>query len=549
MRSLTLTRETSNHFYDMRVATNQKYQEIIEKNQLQPILKRLTSQNIELFSKKYDYNQCDRDFKHCDAVTRIIKILSYYDRLNIASNEQYQDKFIKLMSIYKQFVDDFIHLHNNHCDELKHMNEELIECKITTCDFTSRHHGSVATINDNKLRFYVQLMDTLHFYLYHCYDAGLRVRQRDYIGNQYENDDEITDDPYFDATFSKINKYVSDRKRITKSFERFSTNNRFTVQLNSQEKNTTTPIDEMYLYLQKMNIVSHCIQKLKQFIETEEYDTDCIQYEFQHENDIQRGNISTIIDNNLCDRHIYEFVQSMKISASSFSIGLRFYYWKYYESITQMPDDEQYIENINDHSGYDICDLYIKPKYSTFGEEISNYKHINFQHYKDVVVLKVNKYQQSTFTKRIQAAKIFVPEHYEIEYKSLLQFDHILSIVLYTDYTTLSTDFSSTFRKCRPFETLDSIKKRNSVYYWFSRRLRECVEMYGHCQWSVPISFTESQPKIEKKSALSGPFYCGMNTAMHMPSFNIRLCSPTSTSIQLAVAVQFSGCHGMVIQL
>eukprot|EP01084_Bolivina_argentea_P288770 495682_1 len=45
----------------------------------------------ELFSKKYDYNQCDRDFKHCDAVTRIIKILSYYDRLNIASNEQYQD--------------------------------------------------------------------------------------------------------------------------------------------------------------------------------------------------------------------------------------------------------------------------------------------------------------------------------------------------------------------------------------------------------------------------------------------------------------------------
>eukprot|EP01084_Bolivina_argentea_P234268 394392_1 len=54
MKSLTLTRETSNHFYDTRIANDQKYQEIIEKNQMEPILKRSTSRDIQLFSEKYD---------------------------------------------------------------------------------------------------------------------------------------------------------------------------------------------------------------------------------------------------------------------------------------------------------------------------------------------------------------------------------------------------------------------------------------------------------------------------------------------------------------
>eukprot|EP01084_Bolivina_argentea_P070683 128526_1 len=36
---------------------------------------------------------------------------------------------------------------------------------------------------------------------------------------------------------------------------------------------------------------------------------------------------------------------------------------------------------------------------------------------------------------------------------------------------------------------------------------------------------------------------------MNMPSFNIRLCSPTSTSCQLTVAVKFSGEDGIVIAL
>ena len=47
---------------------------------------------------------------------------------------------------------------------------------------------------------------------------------------------------------------------------------------------------------------------------------------------------------------------------------------------------------------------------------------------------------------------------------------------------------------------------------------------------------------------LIGPFYCGMSVLMTLPSFAIRLCSPTSTSKQIHVAIKFSGDNGIIMQ-
>ena len=40
-----------------------------------------------------------------------------------------------------------------------------------------------------------------------------------------------------------------------------------------------------------------------------------------------------------------------------------------------------------------------------------------------------------------------------------------------------------------------------------------------------------------------------MSVAMNIPSFSMRLSSPTSTSMQISVAIKFSGREGMVITL
>eukprot|EP01084_Bolivina_argentea_P057358 104793_1 len=86
----------------------------------------------------------------------------------------------------------------------------------------------------------------------------------------------------------------------------------------------------------------------------------------------------------------------------------------------------------------------------------------------------------------------------------------------------------------KPYEPVESIKKRNSIYGWMSKILRETVELFGG---------------YSANKTLSGPFYSGMGVVMTIPSFNIRLCSPTSTSCTIEVAVKFSGDHGIIIQL
>ena len=116
----------------------------------------------------------------------------------------------------------------------------------------------------------------------------------------------------------------------------------------------------------------------------------------------------------------------------------------------------------------------------------------------------------------------------------VLSFDRLISIILYTDYTDLSSSFSSTFRKSTVFEPRQATKQRHKKYYWLSKLLRETVSIYGKRN-----SFGEG---------LLGPFYCGMSTVMTMPEFAIKLLSPTSTSVHIEVAMKFSGEEGCIIE-
>ena len=117
----------------------------------------------------------------------------------------------------------------------------------------------------------------------------------------------------------------------------------------------------------------------------------------------------------------------------------------------------------------------------------------------------------------------------------------IMSIILYTDYNKLSSDFTATFRKNNQFEPFESVKARNSKYWWWSKCLKEAVAVYGQkkMKWHDYL----------EKEQLYGPFYCGMSNVMSLPRFSIPLLSPTSTSKQISVALRFSGSHGMLIEM
>ena len=219
----------------------------------------------------------------------------------------------------------------------------------------------------------------------------------------------------------------------------------------------------------------------------------------------------------------------------------------------ELPDVGQRQYRNIDHSGYDIADLYIPPKYDSFKEEIANYEDIDFKQYEEDIKIKAKSYENAPIVKATKApdpnAYPYHTKglHYDVAVGTVLGFDNLVSLIMYTDYTALSSAFSSSFRKKSAFETLKSIKKRNAEYYWFSKTLRETVEIFGQCSLGEQVYV--GRGKYEPKNQLLGSFYCGMSFVMNIPEFNIFLCSSTSTSKQIEVAIKFSGDQGIVIQL
>ena len=114
----------------------------------------------------------------------------------------------------------------------------------------------------------------------------------------------------------------------------------------------------------------------------------------------------------------------------------------------------------------------------------------------------------------------------------------LFGIILYTDYTDLSRNFSGSFRKNSKYEPVQSVKKRNQKYYWLSRKLKEMIYCYGQ----------STRDKTGLLSRLESPLFCGMSCVLNMPSFNIILYGPTSTSIHREVATKFSGDNGLIIK-
>ena len=139
---------------------------------------------------------------------------------------------------------------------------------------------------------------------------------------------------------------------------------------------------------------------------------------------------------------------------------------------------------------------------------------------------KVKEYVKSEIVKSTTGGS----GYYGIPRDTPISKDHLIAVTLYTDYTKLSSEFTACFRRKNPFENQEQVKKRNRKYWWWGRKLKEIMDVYAGYR------------------SLRGPFYTGMSSVMTLTQFNIFLCSPTSTSVQISVAVNFSGDHGMIME-
>ena len=141
----------------------------------------------------------------------------------------------------------------------------------------------------------------------------------------------------------------------------------------------------------------------------------------------------------------------------------------------------------------------------------------------------------SDYIKQIKSKDCDRYLHYGIKENSSIQIKHLMSIILYTDYTEISYNFSKSFRHIYKNESVESIKKRNSKYFFWSKCLRELVEVYGSDTYPENTNITE--------------FYHGTSYLL-FPQMIAKFKGPTSTSSQMEVAAIFSSeKNGIILSL
>eukprot|EP01084_Bolivina_argentea_P099828 179388_1 len=468
-------------------------------------------------------------------VNAILDAVIFYQSLNLFTDDDKQKLLKYYESTYPELLEDFINLitkYSHNMDDIYEVATKKMDmCDVLNCAFTQRHcrdrktdakyqqgnDPNSETEEELQFMFIRDMFDGIHCYILHQYDFGYRK--------------------HHDGIQKSSHTFHHPRK------------NKFNIPINESNLKSVTFMDRLYNHV-NTRFGDKELSEMRTFFENEEFDSDAIQQDIK--DSVQESNVMKAFGNQKYSEIMYTFIRQSQLSQSAFSMGIIFYYWEYYKHLetNSVPDIENE-GNINDHSGYNIVDLYVQPKYTNLKTEILYNKifNLNINEYK-ISSLKVEKYIVQPVVKNIIAdvwEDLEDKLHYGIPSGKSLGRTNLLALVLYTDWSELCTEFGKTFRKKDFFETLNSVKKRNREFSRWSRVLRETVEYFGYCGRGQIVKAKSS--KEFKINILVGPFYCGLSKLITIPQFNIRLCAPTSTSRQKEVAFRFGGEEGMILEL
>ena len=160
-----------------------------------------------------------------------------------------------------------------------------------------------------------------------------------------------------------------------------------------------------------------------------------------------------------------------------YSFGHRFYYWPVYKH----NDQKDYGPN----TGYEKCDWYIGRKYKSLQAELllNKISRLTKSGW-DNANAKAKKIVTSDIARKSLSDNSDLSEYCKIKPGTAIDEEHILSVILYCDYSELSFNFGTTFRynhddEYEEDETDDQLKARNSEYWhWFVNFV--CIFMYFH---------------------------------------------------------------------
>eukprot|EP01084_Bolivina_argentea_P103133 184760_1 len=173
------------------------------------IIKTTPSTDLSMFSINNNMMECTHDTK-CPMMLRLITALQYYNLLDM-SNQQHQNIFSHLINEYSNVLNDYIHLTTKHSHDDFRMYG--VKCNAQTCQFGIRsvNERNAKTDVDPKVMFYQELLDSLHYRVYHPFDFSFiserkfsRINNNKFTINLMTND--AIDLSLFNTNSNKCNK-------------------------------------------------------------------------------------------------------------------------------------------------------------------------------------------------------------------------------------------------------------------------------------------------------------------------------------------------------
>jgi len=287
------------------------------------------------------------DYKSCIAINRLLACLKNYKALKLESSINNENIFSNFMNtVYKHdlLIEDFYHLMKNHDKEIYYIMKNINhQCDIDKCLSSSRHYRVYNNNNDNTsiseddshLNIYCDTLDSLHVYLIHSHEMGMRIITKQ---QQDDHDDDITfeeekkdENDWYDPEFARYQNIISSKRKKTNRFKRIGGGNKFKIQIgheshhneeddkieNEDNEDGITYLDAVIIHLKKQTVKQEVILKLIKYLQSEQYETDSIDLDLSLT--VNGGNIAKyMINDEECLKHMTNMFNKSRSSASFF---------------------------------------------------------------------------------------------------------------------------------------------------------------------------------------------------------------------------------------
>jgi len=466
-------------------------------------------------------------------VQRLVQAAKMYQYL-MRSSKDGRARFIEFcIASYrlKAMLDDHIHFVRAHSDDTSRRRiADLVGCcrlPLSECGSTARHNRNRQNDDSYDFSLYVEVMDSLHFTLFHLEQVGLRDVKKDDTSERFNN------------AFARIQK---DRGRQKKD-----DGGKFVIAAQQEQYDGKATTNERMCEHIADHISDEAVKlDFYEFIAEEEFDSDAVVLDAAHTANSNLQSFGNVLSNALT-----EFLRIQRVNNASFDTGYLFFYWPWYKD--QSDDIKQDREQgQSDYRGHTIAELFVSARFDSFKSEVLSSGLVSVNCFTEHIVSKVSAYKETAYAKTLRAASAFTrqmnldPLHLGITANYPISAHHLHALVLYCDFSDWCFEFGKSFRKIKWNDSLNDIKKRNSKFYWASRYLREAVHYFGTSAFLLKAG----QRLIDRGKDISfGPFFTGMKGVMNVPSFSMSPNGPTSTSAQPSVAARFAGDGGMIIVL